>query len=176
MKIKNKKELILRAKGNVRVDQLVNDSYINKRGREPKVCGIGCLALPHRKREQAAFFENLFSKIVGGARCKDLLEEEFGISRALANLLESLFVGANRKGEAGAFIIGFAEHIPEGVSIDRENVLAFCHAVGISADTHGLDRKTADISWVYDNRYKDALFAWFDNGARVKGISLKEAS
>lgn len=187
MKIKNKAELLRRVRSNVREDVLTNSLYahqIERGKKKAQVCGIGCLALPHRVKERLAFYKSSPNGYGDPGLETKRLGEEFGITPSLALLLEALFVPLNRRGEGQDFLRDFAKHIPEGAAITDAKVFAFCREVGMEFSRYDADCAVtkyamADI-WSpqdYDApNVRNALFAWFDNGARVKGISLKEAS
>lgn len=181
MKIKNKKELILRARSNVREDELVNDFYAERVGGQKKarVCGIGCLSLPHRKAERIAAYLDPGYDYGNPVHETNKLAEDFGITGSLLTLLESLFVQINQAGgekAAGEFINGFVKRLPEGANITRVNVQAFLGYAGVQYEwwprsLHSEYRELEISRIIGANEVRDKLFAWLENGGRVRGLA-----
>lgn len=187
MKIKNKAELIQRVRSNVREDALVNSVYadqITTGEKKAEVCGIGCLALPHRKKERLAFYAKFPNSYGDPVLETKQLGKEFGITPSLALLLEALFVPLNTRGEGEKFLRDFATHIPEGVDITDAKVFTFCLKVDLTFyemnPGHSVRKYTqADIFSPFQYlapEVRDTLFAWFDNDCRIKSINIKEAT
>lgn len=141
MKIKNTKELRLRANAHAKYDRTKQGTYgdasVNGHA-EFKGCAIGCLSTPHRKSELRGFLRNIFGGATDGWDSLEyaknslddedqveLLSEEFGICPALARSAESLFEGCATHGEAIEFIPAFAKALPEGAEISRSSLMTF---------------------------------------------------
>ena len=133
--IKNKRELVLRAKGHARADHVQQGTY----GRASvngyadfKGCAIGCLATPHRQPELRKFLRDLFKGPVRDRHLEDagldeykqqeLLKREFGICPALARAAESFFESQRTHGAAIEFIPAFAMSLPEGRNVTQRTV------------------------------------------------------
>lgn len=190
---KNKALLRRRVNSNVREDKLVNNAYIERTGKRKKkaqVCGIGCLAIPHTIKDRIEFYKlpdpefgDSWKLYQNESSLINELRTEFGICHKLARLLEVLFMAANRPKNwtggnnrvnpkrAGEFLKEFANRIPEGVDINDSHVEAFCNKVGLVGDIEDWESDAADAHANYD-KYVAQLFAWFDNGCRVRGLTV----
>lgn len=124
MKIKNKKELVLRARGHARTDHITQGTYGHAEANghvEYRGCAIGCLSTPHRQKDLRRF-------VLDGVDFDDdsgmvrTLAEEFGICPALARAAEAIFEGLDTHGQAIEFIPAFARALPEGVDIGSRSV------------------------------------------------------
>lgn len=148
MKLKNTRELVLRARAHARHDHVQQGTYgrgsVNGDVRF-KGCAIGCLATPHRKSELRSFLRSLF----GGPQLyyKDFssqglnsdgmvgkLRREFGINWALARAAESFFEAQPTHGAAINFIPAFAAALNEGANITPGAVRRFWykHRIGFN--------------------------------------------
>lgn len=139
MKIKNTKELVLRADGHAKADRIKQGTYgsatVNGHA-EFEGCAIGCLATPHRKADLRSFLRGFLGKTDAGARDpwggvpvanepfsldEDMLikqlGKEFGICPALARVAESCFESYDTHGGAIEFIPRFARSLNEGAEI-----------------------------------------------------------
>jgi hypothetical protein len=138
-KIKNKKELVLRAQGHARHDRVAQGTYGNGKVNghaDYRGCAIGCLSTPHRKADLRAWLMEHLSKAtyayVDAAGNKEVgiqdihmlnvLERDFGIGWEVARVAEAIFEALPTHGAAIEFIPAFAKALPEGVEIDGELV------------------------------------------------------
>lgn len=140
MKIKNTKELRLRANSHARNDHIRQGTYgdgsINGKA-EFKGCAVGCLSTPHRKWE---LFNWIKAKLTGRkyrwsmSRSEALagLRDEFGITERLAVVAEACFEGKGTHGAAINFVRDFAHACPEGADIQDRHVEAFLRRQGLS--------------------------------------------
>lgn len=141
MKIKNKAELVRRARWHRTEDRFVQGHYADFEPTNGDVkftgCAIGCLATPARKRELKGWMEKLRESIGHFVTTKDLgawddsdsqtkrLGQEFGITEALARLAEGVFESADTREEAADFVVEFAKALPEGKNITPRMVATF---------------------------------------------------
>lgn len=137
-KIKNTRELVLRARGHARQDHIQQGTYgdASCNGHlEFKGCAIGCLATPHRQSELRAFIKRFgwkdddtgdwfLNEDNDSAKQVKRLKREFGICEPLARLAEGIFEGARTHGAAINVIPEFAAALPEGVNITPRMVYA----------------------------------------------------
>ena|ERR1700690_1419548 len=141
MKIKNTKELRLRANDHAKHDRIKQGTYgdgnVNGHA-EFKGCAIGCLSTPHRKAELREFLRGIFGGASEGWQQLEyaendlddfgqmkLLSKEFGICPELARSAEALFEGCDTHGAAIEFVPAFAKALPEGADIRPNAVVAF---------------------------------------------------
>jgi hypothetical protein len=136
MKIKNTRELVLRAQWHARHDHVKQGTYgdVSMNGEvEYQGCAIGCLSTPHTKKGMRAYFDKFSSRWYrsGGGRTVVLPEsdvmvrdlgKEFGICPALARAAEECFEGAETHGAAISFIPAFAKALNEGARISDRQV------------------------------------------------------
>lgn len=135
MRIKNKRELVLRALGHARLDHIAQGTYgsASCNGEvEFKGCAIGCLATPHRKGELRSFIRRLGELICGEYELEEAgtdqiprLKREFGICPELARVAEAFFESQPTHGAAIEFIPEFAKALPEGANITPRKVRKF---------------------------------------------------
>ncbi len=131
-RLRNKRELVLRARGHARMDRLTQGTYgeayvnghVDYRG-----CAIGCLAVPHRgaellrfvkERREASPLAHLDSPGVWFPMVDEHLRElerSFGISEAMMRRAELVFEALPFHGAAIEFVPAFTEALPEGVII-----------------------------------------------------------
>lgn len=129
MRLKNMKELVLRARAHARADRIQQETYglgtVNGKA-EFKGCWIGCLSTPHRKRDlfpylraarergvekaTAAAFPipegDLISYGLDNDEQRRLIREEFGINNGLLTVAESLFESLSEDA-ARSFLVDF---------------------------------------------------------------------
>jgi hypothetical protein len=175
MKIKNTRELVLRAQGHARGDHIAQGTYGNVKANgkaEFKGCFIGCWATPHRQRELRSLWRRLRGQYgyIGpiaqaGYTLDDddlipLLKREFGICPEFARICEAIFEGIEKHGAAIAFLPAVAKALPEGKNITPRACHRFARAHGI--DIHNpvhsmghLNRDEADA-----DRTAEALLDW----------------
>lgn len=133
MKIKNTRELILRARHHARHDHVRQGTYgeahTNGTVREYQGCAVGCLATPHRKRDLLSFIKSRFRKSMfdhgtwhspGPETLNRWIGEEFGIPKELMSWAEAEFEARLYHSEAIEFIPAFAEAVAtrEGERLD----------------------------------------------------------
>lgn len=150
MRIKNTRELRLRANAHARLDHVKQRTYgqakVNGQA-EYKGCAVGCLSTPHRKPDLIAF---LRSKVHGalsfggwvafdgsGNPQRDALARDFGICAALAVVAEGFFEAQPKHGAAIEFIRDFAHALPEGADVRPDDVRAWLKAQRIVILTRG---------------------------------------
>lgn len=151
MKIKNTKELVLRAKGHARLDHVRQAEYgtgaINGEV-EFYGCAIGCLATPHRKQEAKSFLKRFVRHYIKGEvnefslNPDDLtkqLSKEFGICEALARSAESCFESCDTHEEAIDFIPAFAAALNEGADITPAKLRAAWERI-LRRDVYAVER------------------------------------
>lgn len=140
MKIKNTKELQLRADSHARNDHILQGTYGkgNVNGHiEFKGCAVGCLSTPHRKKELRDFLRKhlnrrpayaygpeQFLDITEGTQ-REMLAKEFGITEDLAVLAEGIFEVQETHGAAINFVRDFAKALVEGSDIRPRDVHAY---------------------------------------------------
>ncbi len=170
MRIKSKRELVLRAQGHARVDHIQQGTYgdatLNGHA-EFKGCAIGCLATPHRKSELLRYLrtqraqnglvygyddvhgEMLHVALPSAGEMVQRLRSEFGINEGLARAAESVFEGLETHGAAIEFIPAFAKALPEGVDVTPAMVARWWNAnVGTAEyDNYG------DRAWSFSMGY-----------------------
>lgn len=128
MKIKNTRELVLRAQAHARADHIKQGTYGNGfvNGHEEYVgCAIGCLSTPHRKRDLRSFLKQWITTDRDGVldfrrRPQDMVQQladEFGICPELSRVAESVFENLEHHGAAINFIPDFAQALVEGSSV-----------------------------------------------------------
>lgn len=129
MKIKNTRELRLRARGHARADHITQGTYGNSHTNgkpEFEGCAIGCLATPHRQSDLRSFIKRLGSFDISDEVWRlnenaepqlNRLRREFGISRQLARMAEALFEGFSLHSDAIDFIPAFASALNEGADL-----------------------------------------------------------
>jgi hypothetical protein len=142
-RIKNTRELVLRAQGHARSDHIKQGYYgeSNCNGQvEFKGCAIGCLATPHRVSELRSFIKRLGSfdgdeweLSETGSDQIPRLRKEFGICTQLARCAEALFEGFTNHHDAIDFIPAFAKALNEGADIKPGEVRAAFNRLGGSA-------------------------------------------
>lgn len=171
MRLKNIALLKRRVRSNVKQDELINWNYIDRieaGEMKAQVCGIGCLALPHTKKDRLAFYEETvpgrpnFLLYLSATELVKKLGEDFGICGPLARLLEMVFMSTNEASEhpddAAQFMRDFVGHLPEGADIGPEHV-------------RSLENRLENEGWgVRASHARELLYAWLDNGGRLKGI------
>ena len=152
MKIKNTRELVLRAQGHARADHIKQGTYgqgaVNGHA-EYQGCAIGCLSTPHRKGDLRAWLrDNLWGPAAsltyvyqGSDAMTKQLADEFGISPQLARAAESLFEGFYTHGDAINFIPEFAKSLNEGADIQVPDLRKAWRAVG----GRRISRSSADL-------------------------------
>jgi hypothetical protein len=132
MKIKNTKELKLRANGHARSDHILQGTYGDASANghvKYEGCAVACLSTPHRKRSLRAFIKEHtgtwggYDRDVADMR-KDLAKE-FGINRYLVIAAEGYFEAQETHGAAIEFVKNFAHALPEGANITPGQVKAF---------------------------------------------------
>lgn len=146
MKIKNKRELVLRAQYHARHDHVKQGTYGIGRANgqvEFQGCAIGCLAAPHRKKDLRDYVRAIFDKTKVPAYSHlinsdgsmydprdsdELVAEvgrEFGLTPRLLRAAEDVFEGLIEHADAIDFIPAFAKALPEGARITDRQVAAF---------------------------------------------------
>lgn len=174
MRIKNTRELVLRADTHARHDRIVQGTYgaatVNGEV-EFHGCAIGCLATPHRKRSLRSYLRAIRDGEAAGrcglgsgdtfyidsARQIRDLRREFGINAALARAAEDLFENQETHGAAIEFIPAFARALNEGANITPRGVKAAMERAEKAA------RTTQDRwgQWAYDEAVQAEHFlAW----------------
>lgn len=130
MKIKNTRELVLRAQAHARADHILQSTYgegsVNG-DEEYQGCAIGCLSTPHRRTELRAFLRQYLGEWRAWSGKKDItltsyqmtarLGEEFGICPELARAAEDVFERLDTHGAAIEWIPAFAKALVEGSSV-----------------------------------------------------------
>jgi len=168
MKIKNTKELVLRARGHAKLDHIAQGTYGDGTVNgdvEFKGCAIACLATPHRKKDMRAWFikwlgENYepgYSNEVEFDDHADLipaLEREFGITQGLARAAEALFESQSTHGAAINFIPAFAEALNEGADITPKAVQKMW------LDLTGYHLDPGDFNNNMDPKHTEGFLAW----------------
>lgn len=150
MKIKNTKELRLRANSHTKLDHIKQGTYglVKLNGHpEYRGCAIGCLSTPHRKRDFLRFVKATIDTLraegvsirkgrwqgfADGYKQRDALAKEFGITENLAIVAEACFEGQVKHGAAIEFIRDFAFALPEGADIQDRHVVAFLERRGVT--------------------------------------------
>jgi hypothetical protein len=137
MKIKNTRELKLRARAHAKFDHVQQGTY--GRGRVNGVavfkgCMVGCLSTPHRQADLRRFLKRwLEFPGAPGVSCigrepenqHRAMAREFGISLSLTALAEGLFEAQLTHGEAIDFVCDFACSLPAGADIGPRQVRRF---------------------------------------------------
>lgn len=171
-KIKNGRELVLRAQSHARHDHIKQGTYgdgsVNGHV-EFKGCAVGCLSTPHRKRDLRNFLRSFTGGVPGNVSLDDRnaqvegLRREFGITEALADLLEAIFEGIETHGAAIEFIPAAAKAIAacEGKNITDRQVAKFRKANDLG--------EVWSIGGLYDSDYDPSpaklLIAWLEKRA-----------
>lgn len=147
MKIKNTRELRLRADAHARLGHIAQGTYgdVSANGDvEFKGCAVGCLSTPHRKRDllawlkdkvkagEASEWADSYDYCVTQSAALKALGEEFGITKRLAIVAEAAFEHQETHGQAIEFVREFAHALPEDVDIQDRHVEAFLRRVGFS--------------------------------------------
>ena len=160
--IKNKHELVLRAKAHARADRIIQGTYgrgsVNGKV-EFEGCFIGCLAAPHRKRALRAWVEGFLGNYVEDEfALPELLHEEFGIVPELSRACETIFEEMEYHGDAINFLPAFAEALPEGKRITPRQVNSAWeritgHEIGmgpyfLSTHTEAEDARDELLTWL----------------------------
>lgn len=163
-KIKNGRELVLRADSHAKFDRIKQGTYGNAsvNGHATfKGCAIGCLSTPHRKRDLFAFLRKRRDE---GEDLRDFdrepqvaaLNREFGICEALTDLSEAIFEDFNKHGAAIEFIPRYARAVAacEGKRITDRQVREFRNRTTSSSTG-------AVLSFIDDpEEASKELFAW----------------
>lgn len=178
MRIKNTRELVLRAQAHARQDHVKQGTYGKARTNgkiEFQGCAISCLATPHRKRDLRQFILNGVAEFRSGIRWRDgyqrfqgeklvkLLGREFGITPQLAHAAETVFEGMQTHGDAINFIPEFAKALPEGVNISAREADRANRRAHATLDS-GYDNYCDPIGdGKHDLRARDELLDWLRN-------------
>lgn len=168
MKIKNTKELRLRAASHVRDDHVIQGTYgdVTRNGHVTfKGCAIGCLSTPHRKAEMLKFLEE-HSGPYGGLSISNkdqrgLLATEFGINRALAMTAEGFFEAQLTHGAAIQFVKEFADSLVEGSELTPSDVLRWLKSnlklTGLEANVEGNVTFYDEVDYALKHRGNEPL-------------------
>lgn len=141
--IRNKAELVRRAEYHRREDRFVQGTYSDFMGNGDvkfKGCAIGCLATPHTQSGLRKLFETLLPegrRRLGIAHAEEnahtqlkRLRAEFGVSVALARLMEDVFERETDNDRAANATVRMVRALPEGVDIRGQDVKRFVEAHG----------------------------------------------
>lgn len=163
MKIKNTRELVLRAQGHARADHIKQGTYGSSRTNgktEFTGCAITCLAAPSRLADLRAWIKAVPRE---GFSMEDhdehalirQLGEEFGICESLARLVEIIFESLDFHGEAINFIPQFAKALVEGSSFTD-------YAVWNWAEKHGVEPAHRGMWEIETDSYYDPVISITD--------------
>jgi hypothetical protein len=195
MKIKNTRELRLRAAAHTKLDHVKQGTYGRVRCNghaEYKGCAVGCLSTPHRKRDLLKFAKEVFasspwlSKQEGawvevrgiGYSQREALAAEFGICERLGVMAEGFFEAQITHSEAIDFIRDFAYALPEGIDIDEEHCRAFLRREGLpEGGPYGLlqDAVRVPRNPARTRELTEGFLQWLRAGARVSKMPRREA-
>lgn len=149
MKIKNVKELQLRANAHARLDHYRQGTYGSGKTNghtEYRGCAVGCLATPHRKDDLRDFIithgkkrGDWYEVNFAGPEQREMIEGEFGICEDLIVVAEGFFEAQPTHGGAIEFVKRFSHSLNEGSDFDGALVEAWCLAVFKDAVTNWED-------------------------------------
>lgn len=128
MRIKNTKELRLRARAHAKADHIQQGTYgsgTTNGKTEYEGCAVGCLATPHRLKDLREYIikhghawdgEN-YEADFDGEWQRQKVAKEFGITERLMILAEGFFETQEYHGGAIEFVKNFATSLNEGADI-----------------------------------------------------------
>lgn len=185
--IRNKRTLVRRTQWHADQDHVVQGTYgsgsCNGQA-EFQGCAIGCMATPHTTKGLRAFIKRVGGMSHGLGEWSfheedddqlPRITKEFGVSRALARVAETLFEAQPTHGAAINFIPKFARALPEGVKItDRQVQEAWKDITGcdLRTDTFNPFHAPNDPwggnrrSKVYREQAEREFFAWLRKQGR----------